>query len=83
MNRVQSLHVYPGPLKQSHKKALRFSTNKIQQLWLCSLKYANYCLTFVNKMFPSILQLTRLPYFLICCRESASHRSLVITEPPG
>lgn len=52
----------PGLLKQNHKKALRFSTNKSQQLWLRSLKYANYRLTFVNKMFPSRLQLTLLSY---------------------
>lgn len=64
----------PGLLKQNHKKALRFPTNKSQQLWLLSFKYANYCLTFVNKMFPSILQLTMLSYLRITLKEQLHTR---------
>lgn len=60
----------PGLIAPSHKKALRFSANKSQQLWLLSLKYANYRLTFVNKMFPALPQFTVLPAFTALSRTS-------------
>lgn len=65
----------PGPLTRNHKKALRFSTNKSQQLWSLPFKYANYCLTFVNKMFPSLLRLTPLSYLRITLRTSFTRES--------
>lgn len=54
---------------------MRFSTNKSQQWWLRSLKYANCCLTFVNKMFPSLLQLTVLSYFHSSGKNPFTHPS--------
>ena len=54
---------------------MRFSTNKSQQRWLHSLEYANCCLTFVNKMFPSLLQLTKLSCFHSSGKNPLTHPS--------
>lgn len=73
----------PGLLKQNHKKALRFSTNKSQQLRLLSLKYANYRLTFVNKPLPPLPQLPGSLGLAHRVRDPASRRSLGIPGPLG
>lgn len=68
-----------GLLEPGHKKVLRFFANKSQQLWLLSLKYANYRLTFVNKMFPALPQLTMLPCFHITLKNQLPGESV---HPP-
>lgn len=74
----------PGLFKQNHKKAPpRFSTNKSQQLWSLSLKYANYGLTFVNKMFPSILQLPVLSYTHITLKNQLRTQESGDCRPSG